>query len=87
MMEKQYRVEIPEETVRALGIPEKDINSIIRRELAVYLFEKGKLSFGQARRLSGLSIWDFMELLRKMEVPLRYDIAEFEEDLKIIKEV
>jgi predicted HTH domain antitoxin len=45
------------------------------------------LSFGQARRLSGLSVWDFLELLRKREVQLHYDIAELEEDLKTLREI
>ena len=45
------------------------------------------LSFGQARRLSGLSVWDSLELLRKREVQLHYDIAELEEDLKTLKEI
>ncbi len=80
-------VEIPEDTLKALGIPKQEANKAIRQELAVYLFEKGKLSFGQARRLSGLSVWDFMELLRDRKVPLHYDVAELEEDLKTLKEI
>ncbi len=80
-------VEIPEDTLKALGIPKQEANKAIRQELAVYLFEKGKLSFGQARRLSGLSVWDFMELLRDRKVPLHYDVAELEEDLKTLEEI
>ncbi len=41
-MEKYY-IEIPEDTIRALGIPKKEVNSTIKKELAVYLFEKSKL--------------------------------------------
>jgi len=84
---EKYYVEIPEDTIKALGIPKKEVSSIIRRELAVYLFEKGMLSFGQARRLAGLSVWDFLDLLRKREVQLHYDIAELEEDLKTLREI
>ena len=85
-MEKYY-VEIPEDTIKALGIPTQEVSSTIKKELAVYLFEKGRLSFGQARRLSGLSVWNFLELLRKREVQLHYDIAELEEDLKTLREI
>ena len=85
-MEKYY-VEIPEDIIKALGIPNQEVSSTIKKELAVYLFEKGRLSFGQARRLSGLSVWDFLELLRKREVQLHYDIAELEEDLKTLREI
>ena len=38
-MEKYY-VEIPEDTIKALRIPKKEVSSIIRRELAGYLFER-----------------------------------------------
>lgn len=86
-MDKNYYIEIPEDIIRTLGISEKDVNSAVKAELAVYLFEKKRLSFGQARRLSGLSIWDFMELLQRREVPLRYDIAELEQDLKMLKDI
>ncbi len=38
-MEKYY-VEIPEDTIKALGIPKQEVSSTIKKELAVYLFEK-----------------------------------------------
>ena len=85
-MEKYY-IEIPEDTIRALGIPKKEVNSTIKKELAVYLFEKGRLSFGQARKLAGLSVWDFIELLRKREVPLHYYIVELEKDLETLEKI
>ena len=84
---ENYYIEIPEDTIRALGIPKKEVNYTIKKELAVYLFEKGRLSFGQARKLAGLYVWDFIELLRKREVTLHYDIVELDEDLETLEKV
>jgi len=45
------------------------------------------LSFGQARQLAELSVWDFLELLRERKVALHYGIPEYEEDLKTIQDL
>jgi predicted HTH domain antitoxin len=59
----------------------------LRMELAVHLFEQGKLSFGKAREMAGLNVWDFQSLLGVREIPIHYDLAEYEEDVKILKEL
>lgn len=56
-------------------------------QIALYFYEKGKLSFGKARQLSGLSVWEFIERLRENQIPLKYDIEEFKEDIETIKEL
>ena len=78
-------IEISEYIVRALGIKKSEINDVLRQELAVSFFHRGLLSFGQARQFAGLTVWDFIELLRERKIPLRYDLLEYEEDLKTIK--
>ena len=55
------------------------------KEIAVYLYAKKKLSFGQARKLAGLNILQFQELLYNNNVSSHYDIAELEEDFKSIQ--
>ena len=80
-------IEIPEYIVRSLGIKESEINDVLRQELAVSFFHRGLLSFGQARQFAGLTVWDFIELLRERKIPLRYDTPEYEEDLRTIKEL
>jgi predicted HTH domain antitoxin len=47
---------------------------VIKRELAAFFFQRGVLSFGQARQFAGLSVWDFLEFLRERKIPLHYDI-------------
>jgi len=80
-------LELPEEVIKTLNIPKNELSSELRIQLALYLYEKGKLSFGKARELAGLSVWEFMDRLKENQIPLKYDIIDFEEDLETIKEL
>ena len=80
-MPKTITIEIPEN----IKIPREELENRIKQELALRLYEKGLVSFGQARRISGLSKWEFLELLRKEKIPISYDEEELEEDLRVIE--
>ncbi len=80
-------LEFSEEVVSILNIPKNRLPFEIQVQLALDLYEKGKLSFGKARELSGLSVWEFMERLRKNRIPIKYDIADFENDLETIEKL
>ncbi|WP_029523324.1 UPF0175 family protein [Persephonella sp. KM09-Lau-8] len=80
-------VELPEDVIRILNIPKDELSSELRVQIALYFYEKGKLSFGKARQLSGLSVWEFMERLKDNQIPLKYDVEDFKEDLETIKEL
>lgn len=49
--------------------------------------EKGLLSFGKARKLAGLSKWEFHELLAAEGIPRHYDVEELEADLHALEEL
>ena len=57
----------------------------VRRELAVHLYRQGKLSFGKARELSGLSAKTFLHLLGSLGVDVNYDIGDYEADLATLR--
>lgn len=80
-------IEIPEKVIKMLGLRKSEINERLKRELSAYFFEKNLLSFAQARQFAGLSVWDFLGFLRERNVPLHYDLAEYDEDLKTIMEL
>ena len=80
-------VELPEDVIRILNIPKDELSSELRVQIASYFYEKGKLSFGKARQLSGLSVWEFMERLKDNQIPLKYDVEDFKKDLETIKEL
>lgn len=68
-----------------MKLPPKDAPVRLRTELALHLYEKGILSLGKARKLSGLSRWEFHEQLGQQGLLRRYDIRELEEDLDTLE--
>jgi predicted HTH domain antitoxin len=85
-MPVKCEITLPDKILIALGLREEEIGDALKKELAVYFFQRNVLSFGQARQLSGLSVWDFLEFMKERKVPLHYGVYEYEEDLKTIKE-
>jgi len=80
-------LEIPEELIRSLKVPHDEAPARLKRELALRLYEKGLLSFGKARELAGMSKWEFSRLLGEEGIPRRYDLEEFEKDLKTLEKL
>jgi len=74
---------IPDEILQSTHMSEKELS----QEIAVLLFQKEKLTLGQASQLAGVSQWQFQQLLASRHIPVHYDVAEFEEDLKTLKEL
>lgn len=56
-------------------------------ELAVYLYDKEKLSIGQAKKLAGLTQIEFQKEMAKRNVCIKYDIEDFEKDLDVLKQL
>jgi predicted HTH domain antitoxin len=77
------QIEILQHLVQAtrLTIPE------LRRELAITLFQQGRLSFGKAREMAGMDFWAFQQLLGSRDISPHYDLAEYETDLQTIREM
>jgi len=80
-------IDISEDVLQALKVPAGEIDSRLRRELAVRLYEKGLLTFGKARQLSGLSRWTFHDLLGDEGITRRYDANDLREDLRSLREL
>lgn len=57
----------------------------MNKELAVSLYARDILSFGQARRVAGVSKRTFHELLGEHELPRHYTDPELTEDLEYAK--
>jgi len=73
---------IPDDILQSTRMTEEEL----RQEIAVLLFQKEKLTLAQASRLAGMNMLQFQHLLASRQIPLHYDIAEFEEDLKTLGE-
>jgi predicted HTH domain antitoxin len=59
----------------------------LMQEIAILLFQRDKLTLGQASRMAEMSQMQFQHLLASRQIPVHYDIADFEADLKTLREM
>ncbi len=78
-------ISIPEDVLISIKIPEKDMEKVLKRELATALYQRGVISLGKARKLAGMSKWEFIEELGKRKIERHYTERELEEDLAFAK--
>ncbi|BAZ51670.1 hypothetical protein NIES4103_43280 [Nostoc sp. NIES-4103] len=57
----------------------------ILQEIALQLYDQNIFTFGQARRLANLSVWEFQQLLGQKKIQRHYTEAELIEDIESIK--
>ena len=81
-MNPMVSISVPREVIHATRMSPEDL----RTELAVYLYQQGKLSFGKAREMTEMSAWAFQLLLGSREISAHYGVAEYEEDLAALRE-
>ena len=82
-MDRAMTIVLPEEIMGATRMTEDEL----RLEIAVLLFSREKLTLGQAARLAGLTQLQFQHLLASRQIPVHYDLADFEEDLQTLQEL
>jgi predicted HTH domain antitoxin len=54
-------------------------------DIAIMLYQKKKLTFGQAAQMAKLNYAEFQFLLGKNHIPVNYDVPELMEDMETIK--
>jgi predicted HTH domain antitoxin len=82
-MSATISIEIPREIVHVTRMTPEEL----RRDLAIYLFQQGKLSFGKAREMAGMTVWAFQQFLGFRGIPVHYDVEEYEQDLVTLEEL
>lgn len=82
----EVRIIVSEQIKNSLRLPPDEIEERLRVELALRLYSKGIVSFGVARRIAGLTKWEFIELLAKEGIPIHYGESELQEDLEWLEE-
>jgi predicted HTH domain antitoxin len=53
----------------------------VRRELAIVLYQREKLSLGRAAQLAGMKKFEFNALLADRGIPMHYGVEELKQDL------
>lgn len=51
-------------------------------DLACYMYDKGRLSFGKASELSGLNYFQFQKALAEREIDIKYSEQDLDTDLR-----
>lgn len=75
-----YSIEIPAEVIHSTRMTPEEM----KRELALLLFQQGKLSFGKAREMADMTVWDFQQLLGQRKIPVHYDLQDYLADRQAI---
>ena len=74
--------------LRAEGFNKVSLQKEAQIRIAISLFADGRLSLGRASEFAGMSIVNFMDVLRQSNVPIvEYDEEEFAQDLHTIEEL
>jgi predicted HTH domain antitoxin len=82
-MSATVSIEIPREIIRSTRMTPQQP----KQDLAILLFQQGKLSFGKAREMAGMTASAFQQLLGSRGIPIHYDVEEYEEDLQTLREL
>src|SRR5438034_8961680 len=71
---------IPDEVLESAHMSAQEF----QQEVAVMLFERGRLTMGQASRLAGMPRLQFQHLLASRQIPVHYDVADLQADLETL---
>lgn len=75
---------ISDEILQASGLTPDQFN----QEIALYLFQTGRLALGYASNLANMPVNDFRQFLKQRNIPLySYDVEDFELDVKNLREL
>ena len=74
-------VVIPDEILETTRMTELEL----LQELAILLYQKEKLSLGQASRLANMNRIQFQHLLASRQIAIHYDINDLESDLETLQ--
>jgi predicted HTH domain antitoxin len=76
-------IDISDEILSATRMTEAEM----RQEIAVMLFQKEKLTLAQASRFARMNRIAFQHLLASRQIPVHYDVEDFEQDIKNLREM
>jgi len=74
---------IPEDILQAARMTEDEL----KREIALMLFQKEKLTLEQASHLAKMNQLQFQHLLASRKITVHYDITDFEKDINTLNKL
>ena len=74
-------VTLPDELLTATKLTESEL----KQEIALALFQREHLTLGLAAIFCGLNQLEFQRLLASRQIPIHYDIEDWEQDFELVK--
>lgn len=74
---------LPDELMQASGWSEAEL----LQELVLFLFEKRKISIGQASNLLGMNLIQFQQLITSRGICVHYDVEDLAADVATLKQL
>ena len=76
-------LEVPQDILDSARLTAADL----KVEMAIHLYEQGRLSIGKARELAGMALWEFRQLLASRGISPHYDVEDLDEDVSTLREM
>lgn len=76
-------LEIPDSAVQDMPMSPAEI----LLEVAIWLYQSKRISLGQARKMTGLSIVAFQKELAAHGLYLNYDLEDFQNDMQVARSI
>ena len=54
----------------------------LQLEQALDMYKKGKITMWKASEIVKINLWEFIEILKREKIPMRYSLEDAEEDIK-----
>ena len=74
-------IEIPQDILTSSRLTMDEF----KQEMAVLLYQQGRLSVGKARELAGMSLWQFRQLLASRLIPVHLDEEDVLDELDTLE--
>jgi len=74
---------IPDEIIKSTRMSIQELT----QEIAIMLFQKEKITLGQASRLADMNQLQFQHLLASREIPVHYNENDLKQDIKTLKKL
>ncbi len=79
-------IDIPSDLLITLNESEQELKTHFQSAIALMLFHEGKLTFGKAVQLSGLTRFEFEKILAKNKIPVsRLDTDQIMGDVEKLR--
>jgi predicted HTH domain antitoxin len=74
-------VTIPNDILRASNMTEDEL----KLEIAILLYQQGKISSGKVRDWTGITVIEFQHELAKRGLHINYDVEDFQSDMQTLQ--